>query len=1036
MTDNIRLNLDQAFQENPDRYARDRIIGRSFGIPPRLLDDNDRSIYRAINNEKVMEGLTTARHFYSNYDNAVLAQDDSENLANIEKAARLNAVRQWGEKNRLRSNEPGIIRENAAAVWAGLRMFTNNIDLLQANYYARELERREKDANDKLTKLDPNSKEAQLIRTDLDNVRKHLRERISGNVDEYQEDVTAINKLVDENTSLDTKKALEEYDNIHDTWDTVKFFATHPRATIYTGAQSFGGMLPTTVATAAAVAAAPFTGGASLAVGAGTTALGSGFTEYNASLVSKLQEAAKDGDITSVLETPEVRQQIESEAFRRGATIGTVEGLTMGLTGVVAKFASSPLRAAVYGTGVEVAAGSIGEAAGQIADQGKITSPRDIVSEGLLEIATGAPEVGLSIAKYGKNQLAEINTADVQNLQHMAQAAQQSKLGERAPDVFEDFVRKAAEDADSSHLYIDGNALHQSGLDEALIKTDPSFTDRIAEAVETGGAVQIPLEEFLTKIAPNQDIVTRMQEHTRFQPDGLSMQEIREHAESEINDALKQAVEKAATEEVRDVRLDAVKNDILEQLNQVNRFTPETNALYAALPASFYDVYSQRAGMTIDEFLAQNAIRIVGETNDGGLNQALESHPPEGWVHAQTGEETSKLWRGDSDAKAVFWTEPAYRLSEELPQITGYSYSISADALEHIRKQHSNAETEVKRGQIGITEEDIARIPEIINNYGAVRDDLKSLQGSQRLMLAKRFEDGTIVYLVQPSRKKKDLQGVTMWKYPPAVDEQRALEIAITSNQTFKTEGGIFHKGNNTPSPETKQEGYHQAIRAETREQYERRIDELFAGGKAKDKGITILDRSDILDMFGLGDTPVRLVESKVLQGMDNHREMTAEVWKKIPDWLENPAAVFDSDTEQGRLVVIAPELVNGEAVRIILSPSRNGMDAAVVVNAYGGNRKAPYSRWMNDRLLRYADTKRAPQIDEVFGRRLPDVLKNPDFQPAAQIHGMGQGNRKSSGRTKILTEKNLAGYRKNAASLKQNSSAQNPVLERGSFLP
>ena len=72
----------------------------------------------------------------------------------------------------------------------------------------------------------------------------------------------------------------------------------------------------------------------------------------------------------------------------------------------------------------------------------------------------------------------------------------------------------------------------------------------------------------------------------------------------------------------------------------------------------------------------------------------------------------------------------------------------------------------------------------------------------------------------------------------------------------------------------------------------------------------------------------------------------------------------------------------------------------------------------MPDHLLRYVDKEKASRIDERFGLRVPDILRNPAFMPDAQLHGMGRGNMKALRRTKILTEKNLQGYLKNNLNL------------------
>ena len=186
-----------------------------------------------------------------------------------------------------------------------------------------------------------------------------------------------------------------------------------------------------------------------------------------------------------------------------------------------------------------------------------------------------------------------------------------------------------------------------------------------------------------------------------------------------------------------------------------------------------------------------------------------------------------------------------------------------------------------------------------------------------------------------------------------------------------------------------------------TKAAYDKRIDALFAGGKAQRVGQRVLDRSDVLGLLGHVDKPVLLQESKVLQGQLNHPRMTAHVWKQVPEWLENPAAVFESDTEAGRLVVIAPETLGGAPVSIIVEPQPTAggekLYASLLVNAYDRPGQTPFMRWIRDGLLRYVDKKKFPAVFALsVGRRLPDTaLQN------------------KPGTAKILTEKHLAGWRK-----------------------
>ncbi len=187
---------------------------------------------------------------------------------------------------------------------------------------------------------------------------------------------------------------------------------------------------------------------------------------------------------------------------------------------------------------------------------------------------------------------------------------------------------------------------------------------------------------------------------------------------------------------------------------------------------------------------------------------------------------------------------------------------------------------------------------------------------------------------------------------------------------------------------------------------YEARIDDLFAGSKANLIGARVLDRSDLLDMLAFGDGPVELAEGKVIAGRSAHPGMTAEVWKKVPQWLDNPAAVFESDTVPGRLVAVAPESIAGSPVPIVVEPNTErgkGVVAHLMVNAYdaqGG--KTPFGRWVREGLLRYADQK-----------TFPALLANTS---GLQLPGTAYTNK--PGTKRILTQKNLVGYRETRQSV------------------
>lgn len=199
-----------------------------------------------------------------------------------------------------------------------------------------------------------------------------------------------------------------------------------------------------------------------------------------------------------------------------------------------------------------------------------------------------------------------------------------------------------------------------------------------------------------------------------------------------------------------------------------------------------------------------------------------------------------------------------------------------------------------------------------------------------------------------------------------------------------------------------------------TKQGYESRIDELFAGGKPNRVGVKLLDSSDMLGLLGHSNKPVILQESKVIAGQSKHPNMQAADWKKVPQWLETPAAVFKSATVPGRLVFVAPETVAGSPVLIVVEPNAqlsSSLNAHLTVNAYdaeGGT--TPFVRWARDGLALYIDQKEFPAVLDRAGLQLP----RKEFQ-----------NR--PGTKKILTEKQLGGYRKAQAA----AAPDGPAMSR-----
>jgi hypothetical protein len=82
-----------------------------------------------------------------------------------------------------------------------------------------------------------------------------------------------------------------------------------------------------------------------------------------------------------------------------------------------------------------------------------------------------------------------------------------------------------------------------------------------------------------------------------------------------------------------------------------------------------------------------------------------------------------------------------------------------------------------------------------VSSFDGARDNvpIPNEQGDKKLrgvLLVNRFDDATVVYTGVVSPKRKDVRTATLWKYPPTIDAQTALERAA-ANLTPETLGGM-----------------------------------------------------------------------------------------------------------------------------------------------------------------------------------------------------------------------------------------------------
>lgn len=221
-------------------------------------------------------------------------------------------------------------------------------------------------------------------------------------------------------------------------------------------------------------------------------------------------------------------------------------------------------------------------------------------------------------------------TAMAEGLSEMDKTAAASKLRERDPQSFQEFVEAATADGPVPDVYVSAQGLAQSGVNvEELAALVPSVASQLTDAVASGGDIRIPVSEFATFMAGT-DMASSLIPFLRTTPGGFSQTEAKQFMEAQ-GDALQAEVEgvmaTAIDKEAFAASTESVKGYFNDQLNEAARFSPDVNSAYASMMSSFYAVNAGRLGITPEEMLTRYPLQVRAEGVLGGAGALDQSAP-------------------------------------------------------------------------------------------------------------------------------------------------------------------------------------------------------------------------------------------------------------------------------------------------------------------------------------------------------------------------------------------------------------------------
>lgn len=296
---------------------------------------------------------------------------------------------------------------------------------------------------------------------------------------------------------------------------------------------------------------------------------------------------------------------------------------------------------------------------------GEKADPVEMALEGLLEVATAAPEVAITSATKVKNQrtaqfaLDQLRQDQQQDavrsstfaavLNNLIDRNKESKTAQRDDSASQAFIKQAVEEHGAvEEVYIDGQTFNQLLRDRNIEPTDlferaPSLQDQLGTAEIFNGTVQIPVNEFVSAMSVIER-PTDFVENVRSSPDMPTYREAQENLAKTTEQMQQEAdtymAEQARFESAEDAK-ELVATEVQNQLAKVGTFTAKYNRAAGELTSAFYSTLGDKLGISAKEAFDRYPIRIADaiDTNGKTFNQS---------VIDQTKTEAFKNWFGDS----------------------------------------------------------------------------------------------------------------------------------------------------------------------------------------------------------------------------------------------------------------------------------------------------------------------------------------------------------------------------------------------------
>lgn len=588
----VKYGLSVASETDADAYAEAKRVAARTGVPVDTALNMPKEMKRqadigSINFDTLVNTSPTTAALLSDIDRAKLAHDNVHSLSGIETLMRSF---KRGLTSGLRGNDASNVEEASRIL--------SIIDQLEAG-----------------GQLDINSPYASLFAgtgsspENLKSLRQFQQSRLAENAVEFSQRTQQLEGLY-------PTGPLAQFYSAEGWKDALSRFIKNPLSIAGNIVSESTGLLAPSL---------PLIVGSGVAGGARGLAAASGATsasaEYGTAIAEAIQASGVDINdqqaVNAFTQSPEF-SEVRRQAMVKAGVVGAFDAITARAAGI--RLAPSTAGNLAAQTGVQAGGGAAGEAFGSVAS-GQEINPSAVIAEAIGELPGAVVDVASLagrqiISNTEKAEIAQQGAELIDNLNKLASA---DKLLARDPATFEQFIAEAAEDGPVQQVFIDAQTLMQSGLANQLASISLAVASQLEPAIESGGQIAIPVEEYAAYIAPT-DLAAGLLDHLKTEPDGFTRAEAQsfmENRASELESEVERVLSEKAVDDTFKQSTEAVKLNLKGQLDTAARFTPQVNDAYSSMVGHFYGVMAAKLKITPEKLYEKFPLRIGAEGMDG-----------------------------------------------------------------------------------------------------------------------------------------------------------------------------------------------------------------------------------------------------------------------------------------------------------------------------------------------------------------------------------------------------------------------------------